>query len=183
MRYAALLLLAGCSHAPEAWPIPTGWKHELIAFPLDFAPQLPHRGVEEIRFPPGFLDQKSPNHWSYAFVWRLDNPAVMDANGLAGELTAYFRGLCTAVDGDKHRFDPEQIAATAAPNGGAFDLRVHLFDAFGDGSAVDLVGHAGRRPCGDGSLWTLVLAPAGSAITGQLDELAGQAACGQSPQK
>jgi hypothetical protein len=183
VRYAVLVILVGCSHAPESWPVPQGWKHELIAFPLDFAPQLPHRGVEEIRFPPGFLDQKSPNHWSYAFVWRLDNPAVLDANGLAGELTTYFRGLCVEVDGDKHRFDPNQIAATATPNGGAFDVAVHLFDAFGDASPVDLVGHAGRRPCGDGSLWTLVLAPKSSPITGQLYELAGQAACGQSPQR
>src|SRR5262245_24178101 len=38
------------------WPVPAGWKHETIPFPLGFAPGLPFHGVEELRFAPGFFD-------------------------------------------------------------------------------------------------------------------------------
>ncbi|MBA3459003.1 MAG: hypothetical protein H0T46_03510, partial [Deltaproteobacteria bacterium] len=102
-RIALVLALAACGSsapskpqptaAPATWPVPAGWKHELIPFPLEFAPTLAHRGVEELRFPPGFLDEASPNRWSYAFVWRLEDPAVLDAPKLAAELAAYLRGL------------------------------------------------------------------------------------------
>jgi hypothetical protein len=47
------------SHVPAprfAWPAPPGWKSETIPFPLDFAPDIPHRGVEEVRFEPRFFD-------------------------------------------------------------------------------------------------------------------------------
>jgi hypothetical protein len=39
---------------PAAWPVPAEWKSEIIPFPLGFAPGLAHRGLEELRFPPGF---------------------------------------------------------------------------------------------------------------------------------
>ena len=75
-RFLVAMLLAGCSssggagEAPPApaqpphetttaapsftWPVPDGWRSETIPFPLEFAPSIPHRGVEEIRFAPGF---------------------------------------------------------------------------------------------------------------------------------
>jgi len=155
----------------------------VIPFPLPFAKQLAHRGVEELRFPPGFMDAKSDARWSYAFAWRLDDPAKLDAAALAGELTAYFRGLLTEVDGDKHRFAPDEIAVRATADGDRFTLTAHIFDAFGDAAPIDLAGDARRTPCGEGSLWTFVLAPANSARRAQLDTLGGQAACGQPPVK
>jgi hypothetical protein len=183
-----LVVVAACSQpatkpsaATNAWSIPAGWKHELIPFPLEFAPDLHHRGVEELRFPPGFLDGASPNRWSYAFAWRLDDAAELDAPSLGAELEAYFRGLLIAVDGDKHRFAADQITATATPAPSGFTLSAHIIDAFGDASAVELVGSARRTPCGQGALWTFVLAPQASALRGQLDDLARAAACGQPP--
>src|SRR6185312_11054653 len=95
--------------ATTAWQVPVGWKHEVIPIPLEFAPSLAHRGVEELRFPPGFLDAKSHNYCSYAFVWRLEDSAELDAAAVGAELTAYFRGLLVAVDGDKHRVDAAAI--------------------------------------------------------------------------
>ena len=41
--------------APPVWAVPVGWKAETIPFPLGFAPGLAYRGVEELRFPPGFF--------------------------------------------------------------------------------------------------------------------------------
>src|SRR5262245_33462421 len=48
MRLAAALLFA--VSASFQWPIPEGWQHETIPFPLEFAPDLPYQGVEELRF-------------------------------------------------------------------------------------------------------------------------------------
>jgi hypothetical protein len=171
-RLAAALSLAACG-ASHAWPVPAGYKHETIPFPLDFAPALAHRGTEELRFPPGFLDEHSPNHWSYAFVWRLDDPARLDDAALAAELTAYFRGLLTAVDGDKHRIDPAAI--TVQVERGA--IHAHILDAFGSAAPIELEGTARRTSCGDGALWAFVLAPPQSPVRAQLDALAAAATC------
>jgi hypothetical protein len=177
-----LATAAACGSPPSSWRVPDGWKHELFRFPLDFAPTLPHRGLEEVRFPPGFLTAGAVNHWAYAFVWRLDDPAQLEPATLATELATYFRGLLTSVDGDKHRLDPTQITVTATTDGATTDgiaLSAHLFDTFGDATPFDLVGTAKRTACGHGSLWTFVLAPPASPIRPALDELAATATCGQ----
>lgn len=96
IRAVLVVALLGCGSAkspPATWPVPEGWKEETIPFPLGFAPTIAHRGVEELRFPPGFLKQEDPHAWAYTFVWRLEDRAELDEAQLAGELTAYFRGL------------------------------------------------------------------------------------------
>jgi hypothetical protein len=112
-------------------------------------------------------------------VWRLDDEAVLDADQLAAELTAYFRGLLIAVDGDKGRVTPDAIVARAESAGDHFAVSAHVIDTFRSAQPLDLVGTARRVACGDGSLWTFVLAPDGSSIRAELDALAAQAACGQ----
>jgi hypothetical protein len=201
MRVLACIALVACggSPAPEpqpashhvaarfgdgsaTWPVPAGWKHEVIEFPLSFATELPHRGVEELRFPPGFNDVHSPNYWTYAFVWRLDDAAELDATALAAELTAYFRGLFVGVDGDKHSADPQQITTTATSADGQFELDIHNLDGFHDGVPVHLVGVAARRTCAKGAVWTFALEPAGTAHP-ELVTVTAAAECGQSPVK
>lgn len=184
MRIAFVLAL-GCaasssparSPAPtKPWRIPAGFKSETIPFPLAFAPQLAHRGVEELRFSPGFFDPAAPGYWSYAFVWRTDDAAGMDAAALGDELTAYFRGLIAAVD-DQHAItERDAIVVRASDRGGRFVLAAHVFDAFKTHAPLDLTGWAARTPCGSGALWRFVLAPAPHP---ELDALAGEAACGQ----
>jgi hypothetical protein len=168
-----ITIAIGCT--PVA-PPQGGWRGEIIPFPLDFAPALAHRGVEELRFSPGFFHPGTAGYWTYAFVWRLDDAAELDGRALAAELTAYFRGLVAAVD-DKHRIaslDP--IAARAVPDRDGFALSIHAFDAFGTAAPIDLVGRAARTPCGAGALWVFSLAPAGAAVPA---ELAAQARCKQ----
>src|SRR5664279_842114 len=174
---ATILVTVACGSPQSSWRVPDGWKHELFRFPLEFAPTLTHTGLEEVRFPPGFLTAGAANHWSYAFVWRLDDPAPLDPAALATELQLYFRGLLTSVDGDKHRLDPTQITATATAGPDGLAITVHLIDTFLDATPVDLVGTAKRTSCGKGALWTFVLAPAASPIRPALDELAASAKC------
>jgi len=193
MRCLVLFTVAACSSSspPAApskpvtpltkWRVPAEFREETIPFPLDFAPTLTHQGVEELRFAPGFFKPGTPGYWSYAFTWRTTDAADLDAAALAGELTAYFKGLITAVDEKKHQVpDKTAIAATATADGpGKFALTAHVFDAFGDGAAVDLTGFARRAACGSGALWVFVLAPASSPLRAELDTLAGEAVCGQ----
>jgi hypothetical protein len=94
-----------------SWPVPDGWQAETIPFPLEFAPELAHRGIEELRFMDGFFHPESPRHWSYALAWWLEDDPPSDEEGLARELATYFRGLCMAVDAGAHAFDPLRFAA------------------------------------------------------------------------
>ena len=52
--------------------VPAGWNVERIPFPIDFAPGINYTGVEDLRFTPGWEDLTSEEHWSYAFLWWLD---------------------------------------------------------------------------------------------------------------
>lgn len=127
MRLALCLLIACGSAKPTPWQVPTGWKHELIPFPLDFAPSLPHKGVEELRFAPGFFDPKAPGYWSYAFVWRIEGNPTFDANTVAAELTTYFRGLIAAVD---ERIADRDSIVVKATGEGELALTAHVIDPF-----------------------------------------------------
>lgn len=164
--------------ADPPWPVPTGWRTEVIKFPLDFAPTIAHQGAEDIRFPPGFFDPAAGDYWSYAFVWRTDDDARLDAAALGAELTVYFRGLIAAVDEQQRIRARDEIVARAAPDGpDRFALTAHVFDAFKTAAPLDLIGTAERRACRKGALWVFVLAPANTSIRPQLDELAGAARC------
>jgi hypothetical protein len=178
----AALASACASSPPKPWTVPAGWKHEAIPFPLDFAPALGHRGVEELRFAPGFFDASAPGYWSYVFAWRLEDAADLDEPHVEGELQAYFRGLIAAVD-DKQEIpeaDREQIQVRAKKSQGGFELEARVFDAFGTPhKEVDLSGRATRTACKGGSLWVVVVYPSASTMSQQLYDLAREAACGQ----
>jgi hypothetical protein len=170
-----ILLAVGCSSTskPVTWEVPAGWKSEVIPFPLDFAPAIAHQGAEELRFPAGFFKPESPAYWSYAFVWRTTDAAQLDAAQLTSEMTVYFKGLITAVDEKKGNVkDKDAIVATATAAGGRFELTAHVFDAFGDGRAIDLTGWAERVGCGNGAIWVFALAPAATSIRAEIDRLA-----------
>jgi len=166
----------------QPWPTPAGFRSETIPFPLDFAPQLAHRGVEELRFAPGFFDPAAPGYWSYAFVWRTEDPAALDAAAVGAELTAYFRGLIAAVDEAGQITNKDSIVAIVARGtaaGARVTVTAHVFDAFKTKLPLDLVGWAERRACGGGALWRFVLAPAASSQRPALDALAAEATCDQ----
>ena len=180
MRPAVVLcLLAACGSAkPAAWPVPTGWKHELIPFPLDFAPSLPHKGVEELRFAPGFFDPKAPGYWSYAFVWRIEGTPTFDETTVAAELTTYFRGLVDAVD-VKHEIAERDSIVVHSTGESDLALTAHVIDPFTTKQPVELVGKAKALKCRSGVVWTFSIAPAQSPLRGELDALAAGATCDQ----
>ena len=73
--------------------VPNGWTTEQFSFPIEFAPKIPYRGQEDLRFAPGWADPASEEHWSYAFLWWLERSPMVDANTLEEHLKAYYTGL------------------------------------------------------------------------------------------
>jgi hypothetical protein len=151
--------------ATFAWAKPQGWKSETIPFPLEFAPELSYRGVEELRFGPRFFDPASETYFSYSFAWMLDGaPSALTGEQLSADLAVYFRGLAHAVNAE--RFDPSRHAASIAmTSSGRSDAhykgRVTTVDAFGDGRSLELIVDGETFTCGSRRVVLLTLAPRG----------------------
>lgn len=73
--------------------IPEGWGVERFAIPIDFAPSIRYKGVEDIRFAPGWSDSKSNGYWTYAFLWHLEGRPESSPHIIEENLTAYYSGL------------------------------------------------------------------------------------------
>ncbi len=58
--------------APYHLSIPKDWTIERFLITISFAPQISYKGVEDIRFTPGWGKVDSDEYWTYAFLWYLD---------------------------------------------------------------------------------------------------------------
>lgn len=74
---------------------PQGWTTERFPIPIVFAPQIPYKGVEDLRFMPGWSKQTKEDYWSYAFLWWLEGNPTISTASLQENLTAYYSGLLT----------------------------------------------------------------------------------------
>ena len=79
--------------APYHLDVPKGWGVERFAIPIEFAPSIGYKGVEDIRFSPGWGDVTSDTYWSYAFLWYLDGKPAITQPIIAANLQAYYAGL------------------------------------------------------------------------------------------
>ena len=126
------------------WPQPTGWRTETIPFPLEFAPDIQHRGIVEVRFSPGFKDPAAEGFWSYAFVWWLQDDLPLTREALADELTRYYFGLSKAVGGDKYDIRAEAFETklkdevAANPYSSVYSGTIESFDPFKTGKPIRL---------------------------------------------
>lgn len=150
---SALLLAATAIAAappPFTWPAPEGWKMETIPFPLEFAPELTYKGLEELRFPPGMF-KATDEYFSYAFVWWLDGSEGLDAPALSRALQHYFEGLARAVE-KKPDFKADEAKATVylntIPNDPKhFKGTAKIYDAFAVHGRVTLNIRVERSSC------------------------------------
>jgi hypothetical protein len=74
-------------------PVPEGWSVERFALPPEFAKQINYKGVEDVRFAPGWGDVKTEEYWSYAFLWWMEGNPEIKATNLQDNLKAYYSGL------------------------------------------------------------------------------------------
>jgi len=95
--FSILLVLAihfgYAQQSPYSLPLPAKWGVEKIPFPIQFAPVIPYKGNEEIRFTPGWGDSTSIEYWSYTFLWFIEGKPHITADTLQHHITAYFNGL------------------------------------------------------------------------------------------
>lgn len=82
--------------APYYLPVPENWTIERFLIPISFAPKIPYRGIEDIRFPPGWAKVKSDEYWSYAFLWYVDSVQKTTAKIIENNLKTYYAGLIEA---------------------------------------------------------------------------------------
>lgn len=78
-------------------PTPAGWGTEKIPFPIGFAPSIEYKGMEEIRFMPGWARKDSADYWSYVFVWQLEGILVFEPSILQEKMKVYYEGLASAT--------------------------------------------------------------------------------------
>ena len=69
------------------------WRKELFRIPLNFAPDISLRGIEDARFPIGWEVKDSSTFWSYVFAWNVDHPQAVSTDELSANLELYFDGL------------------------------------------------------------------------------------------
>lgn len=171
--------------AAPSWTVPPGWRTESIAFPLDFAPSLPYRGVDELRFPPQFFEREDPQYFSYAFVWYIVAPGPADRETLERDLVSYFSGLAQSVGG-RDNTDIQAADFKVALKGElATELtgEVTAYDAFKAKAPVNLHLRARRTRCQAPGIIALVFAASPRPISHkdeiwrQLDALAGDFKC------
>jgi hypothetical protein len=79
--------------APYVLDTIKGWDVERFLIPISFAPSIPYKGVEDIRFTPGWAKKTTNEYWSYAFLWYLDGKVALDAKTIENNLKAYYTGL------------------------------------------------------------------------------------------
>lgn len=79
--------------APYTLDFPAGWGVERFQIPIEFAKSIPYKGIEDIRFAPGWGDAKSEEYWTYAFLWYLNEMPAANEAILQTNLNAYYTGL------------------------------------------------------------------------------------------
>jgi hypothetical protein len=88
--------------APYTLEILKGWDVERFLIPIEFAPSVPYKGIEDIRFTPGWGKKETNEYWSYAFLWYLDGRPKFDSKIIEKNLTAYYTGLLN-INIDKNK--------------------------------------------------------------------------------
>ena len=79
--------------APYTLPFPAGWDVERFPIPIEFAPQIPYTGMEDLRFAPGWAKAGSDEYWTYAFLWYLDGAPETNEKIIEANLKFYYTGL------------------------------------------------------------------------------------------
>jgi hypothetical protein len=99
-------------NAPYKFGLPEGWRIERYLFPPPFAPDVKLKGIEELRFPPGWGIASSGQYWSVAFMYWLNKNQTINADVLKEMLTTYFDELIKANVGPtpKDKLVPTKVS-------------------------------------------------------------------------
>jgi len=99
--------------APYVLDTIKGWDVERFLIPISFAPSIPYKGVEDIRFTPGWAKKTTNEYWSYAFLWYLDGTVALEAKTIENNLKTYYTGLIK-VNSDSSKIADKLFPATSS---------------------------------------------------------------------
>jgi len=129
---------------PQLLKQPVNWQFERFSLPPEFAPNIPYKGVEELRFSPGMFVKDTTTYFTYAFVAELDNVRSVSQDDIQNYLLDYFKGLCASTAKQRHlSIDTSKIGVTIekkqnAGNDAFYDATLNIFGVFTDGAPVKL---------------------------------------------
>ncbi|HWB24846.1 MAG TPA: hypothetical protein VG738_05170 [Chitinophagaceae bacterium] len=114
-------------YAPEPYNLPAhGWNVEKSRFPLSFAPSIPYKGLDDIRFLPGFYNNQSGDFWSYCYLWYLDGNVNFTESQVKTDLLAYYNGLNQTQDAT---VSVKKVAAASGYDA-TFECTINTIDKF-----------------------------------------------------
>ena len=123
---------------------PANWQFERFALPPEFAPNIPYKGVEELRFSPGMFVKDSSNYFTYAFVVELDNINSISQDDIKNYLLDYFKGLCGNTAKQRNlSIDTSKITVSLDKDESTgkdvhYNATLGIFGVFADGAPVRL---------------------------------------------
>lgn len=188
------LHLGGLRAQESRWdlPKPEGWKSEEFGLPASFAPSIPYKGIEIIRFSPGWADSTAQGYWSYVFAWQIEGNISTGPDSLRRQLIAYYNGLYLANRGQPPAgYGPQftQVRVTPEPSPwpqdhASFTGKAYTYNYL-TRRQIDLLLKIRLRPAPDGSRTLIVFEVSPKPYTHtfwkQLDTLADEAVCIRKP--
>jgi hypothetical protein len=129
---------------PQLLKEPASWQFERFSLPPEFAPNIPYKGAEELRFSPGMFVKDSTTYFTYAFVAELDNVNSVSQDDIRNYLLNYFKGLCSSTAKQRHlSIDTSKISVAIEKkrntgNDAFYDGTLNIFGVFTDGAPVKL---------------------------------------------
>lgn len=129
---------------PQLLKQPANWQFERFALPPEFAPNIPYKGVEELRFAQGTFKKDSALYFTYAFVAELDNVQSISQEDIKNYLLKYYKGLCFSEAQEKKlSVDTSKITVELERNKDVtnevlYNAVANIFGVFADGAPVKL---------------------------------------------
>lgn len=135
-------MLLAQSQTPQLLKEPSDWQFERFALPPSFAPTIPCKGAEELRFSPGMFVKDSATYFSYAFVAEFDDTKSVSQADIQNYLFTYFKGLCSSTAKNRNlTIDTSQISVFVEMKNHSqkiYSAVLHIFGVFADGAPVTL---------------------------------------------
>jgi len=145
--YCAIIfsnLLFAQDQTPLLLKQPASWQFERFSLPPEFAPNIPYKGAEELRFSPGMFNKDTVTYFTYAFVAELDNINSISQDNIKNYLLNYFKGLCSSTAKQRQLLiDTSKITVSIEKKQSAekdvyYNSTLNIFGVFADGAPVTL---------------------------------------------
>ena len=124
---------------------PADWRFEQFTLPPEFAPAVKYKGLEELRFSPGWGDKNATDYFTLIFGIRFDDTKSVSQEDIKNYLLTYFRGLCdftvkarklSPVDTSAIKVTFERQKKQIGDR--IYNVTLNMFGVFTDGAPITL---------------------------------------------